>query len=238
LKKNKLSAMFKYSYFYRARLFPALITSIPMLVFFNKIIAVKYYNALKNLFDILPILTHLGLSAAVIFFCIQVNRLLAKEIFQRLYFKEEAYMPTTNYLLWKNGYYDDAIKMKVRDKIQNTFGITLLTSIEEQQNEKRARSLIATSVSQIRILLKDNKMLFQHNIEYGFWRNLIGGCLLAVIFSVIIFFYGRHNEINGLKILGTIMFIIYLLPVLLSKPIILSYGRYYGKILYEQFLSH
>jgi hypothetical protein len=229
--------MFKDVYFYRGRLFPALITSIPILVFFNKIIAVEYYNALKNVFDVLPIITHLGLSTAVIFLCVQINRLLAKEIFQRLYFKEETHMPTTNYLLWKNDFYEDSIKLKIRDKIQHRFGITLLTIAEEQQNENRARRLIATAVSQIRISLKGNKMLFQHNVEYGFWRNLIGGCVLAVIFYAITFFYGRSNGLSDLKVLGFIACTIYLLPIIFSKLIIKKYGQYYAKILYEQFLS-
>ncbi|MGN6196281.1 MAG: hypothetical protein ACTHOB_15180 [Ginsengibacter sp.] len=229
--------MFKDVYFYRARLFPALITSIPMLVYFNKIIAVKYYDALKNVVDILPLITHLGLSAAVIFLCVQINRLLAKEIFQRLYFKEETYMPTTNFLLWKDRFYDDSIKTKVREKIKDKYGITLLQPTDEQQNEDRARSLVTTAVSQIRIALKGNKMLFQHNIEYGFWRNLIGGCVLAILFSAITFFYGKSNAADDLTMLGIILFIVYLLPILFSKPIIKSYGRYYAKILYEQFLS-
>ena len=229
--------MFKDVYFYRARFFPALLTCIPMLVFFNKILVVRYYDAMKNVFEVLPIIAHLGLSAAVIFLCVQINRILAKEIFQKFYFKEESHMPTTNFLLWNNDYYDETIKVKIRDKIQSKFGITLLNLNEELQYEKRARNLIVTTVSQIRIALKGNKMLFQHNIEYGFWRNFLGGCVLAVIFSVVIFFYGYRNSIDGLKVLGIISFIFYLLPILLSKLIIQNYGRYYGKILYEQFLS-
>lgn len=229
--------MFKDVYFYRARLFPALITSIPMLVYFNKIVAVKYYDALKNVVDILPLITHLGLSAAVIFLCVQINRLLAKEIFQRFYFKEEARMPSTNYLLLENDFYDNSIKSKIRDKIQERFGIRLLNVNEEKQNENRARSLISTAVSQIRIALKGNKMLLQHNIEYGFWRNLIGGCVLAVIFSAVTFVYGKINALNDLMTIGAILFIFYLFPIIFSKIIIGNYGRYYAKILYEQFLS-
>jgi hypothetical protein len=229
--------MFKNIYFYRARLFPALITSIPMLIFLNKIIAVEYQEALKNLYDILPIITHLGLSAAIIFLCVQVNRLLAKEIFQRLYFREELNMPTTNHLLWKNNYYDVTVKKKIRDKMDEKFGIALLSSQEEEQDETKARKLIMSSVSQIRVALKGNSMLLQHNIEYGFWRNLIGGSILAVVFSVAIYFYGRQNDLNGLTTIGIILFSVYLIPILLSKTIILFYGKYYSKILYEQFLS-
>jgi hypothetical protein len=229
--------MFKNIYFYRARLFPALITSIPMLMFFNKVLAVKYHAALSNVYAILPVITHLGLSAAIIFLCIQVNRLLAKEIFQKLYFKEELFMPTTNHLLWNNNYYVDSVKIKIRDKVHSKFGMSLLNSQEEQQNENHARKLIATSVSQIRIALTGNRMLLQHNIEYGFWRNLIGGCVLAVIFSIAIYFYGKANNLSDLATIGILCFIVYLFPIILSKIIIRYFGRYYAKILYEQFLG-
>ena len=229
--------MFKNIYFYRARLFPALLTSIPLIILVNKVLDVEYQDALKNVYDVLPIIAHLGLSAAIIFLCVQVNRLLAKEIFQRFYFRDELKMPTTNHLLWKDNYYDAEVKEKIRSKMNQNFGISLLTPYEEQQDEVKARKLILTCVGQVRVVLKGNSLLLQHNIEYGFWRNLIGGCVLAVIFSAIIFLYGQYNHLNGLKTIGIILFFVYLIPIILSKPIIRYYGRYYSKILYEQFLS-
>ncbi|MGN6492893.1 MAG: hypothetical protein ACTHLE_12915 [Agriterribacter sp.] len=229
--------MFKNIYFYRARLFPALLTSIPLLILLNKVFVVEFQNALKNVFDVLPIIAHLGLSAAIVFLCVQVNRLLAKEIFQRFYFREELKMPTTNHLLWQNNYYDVTFKKKIRDKMKEKFNISLLSAREEQEDETKARKLILTGVGQIRIALKGNTMLFQHNIEYGFWRNLIGGSVLAVIFSAVISFYGQFNRVNDLTTVGIILFFIYVIPIVLSKLIISHYGRYYSKILYEQFLS-
>lgn len=229
--------MFKNIYFYRARLFPAVITSIPMLVFLNKIIAVKYSDALRNIYDVLPIIANLGLSAAVIFLCIQINRLIAKEVFQRFYFREELFMPTTNHIMVKNTFYAEPIKNSIREKIKDKFSISLMGSTDEAQNENNARKIIAAAVSQIRIVLKGNSMLLQHNIEYGFWRNLIGGSLLSVLFSITIFFYGSYYHMQDLKITGFICLIIYLIPILLSKLIINYYGKYYSKILYEQFLS-
>ncbi len=229
--------MFKNIYFYRARLFPAVLTSIPMLVLFYKVIAVKYNDALKNIYDVLPIITNLGLSTAIIFLCIQINRLIAKEIFQRFYFREELFMPTTNHIMVKNIFYAEPIKNDIRNKIKDKFSITLLDSNEEQQNENNARKVIAAAVSQIRIALKGNSMLLQHNIEYGFWRNLIGGSLLSVLFSAVILFYGNYYHLPDLKTAGLICLIIYIIPILLSKLIINYYGRYYSKILYEQFLS-
>lgn len=229
--------MFKNIYFYRARLFPALLTSIPLLIFINKIIAVKYATALKNIYDVLPLITHLGLSAAIIFLLVQINRLVAKEIFQRWYFRDELYMPTTNHLLMNNTYYPIAIKNKIRDKIAAKFQIELLQAVEEQQNSENARKLIATAVSQIRNMLRGNVMLLQHNIEYGFWRNLIGGSLIALVFSVIIIWHGYLNHFSDQITVGLICFIVFFIPIILSKKIIRYYGKYYAKILYEQFLS-
>lgn len=75
------------SYYIKARFFPTLLTVIPLLILVNVIIAPVYHNSLSQIFDILPIITNLGLSGALIFLMVQVNRLVSKEVFQRFYFK-------------------------------------------------------------------------------------------------------------------------------------------------------
>lgn len=123
------------------------------------------------------------------------------------------------------------------NKIAEKFQIHLTSADEEVADENNARKVIATAVSQIRNVLRGNTMLLQHNIEYGFWRNLIGGCLIAVMFSILIFVHGSYHNLKYQKIIAVICFIIYLLPIIFSKGIIRYYGKYYAKILYEQFLS-
>ena len=112
-----------------------------------------------------------------------------------------------------------------------------MNEVDEQQNYHSARKLIATAVSQIRNALRGNSLLLQHNIEYGFWRNLIGGSLIALFFSTIIILYGYIQDLPDQITVGLICFVVFLIPVMLSKLIIRYYGRYYTKILYEQFLS-
>lgn len=221
----------------RARLFPALLTSIPILIFANNILAVKYADALTNIYSILPAIAHLGLSAAIIFLLVQINRFVAKEVFQRLYFKDELYMPSTNYLLQNNTFYPLQIKNNIRNKIKNKFQINLVDAELEIKDENNARKIIAMAVSQIRNSLRGNSMLLQHNIEYGFWRNLIGGSLVAFIISVVIFIYGNIQHLPDQQTVGLICSIIYFLPVVFSAVIIRHYGKYYAKILYEQFIS-
>jgi hypothetical protein len=227
----------KNTYFIRARLFPALLTSIPILFFANKTLAVKYADALTNIYTILPEIAHLVLSAALIFLLVQINRLVAKEVFQRFYFKDELYMPSTNYLLQNSTFYPLQIKNNIRSKIKEKFQIDLVDVESENTDENNARRIITMAVSQIRNSLRGNTMLLQHNIEYGFWRNLIGGSLVALIISIIILIYGCTQHLSSHRSVGLICSIIYLLPVVFSSVIIRYYGKYYAKILYEQFLS-
>jgi len=225
------------TYYIQARLFPTILTVIPLLIFVNTIVATLYYDTLKAIFSVLPLITNLGLSAALLFLMVQVNRFIAKEVFQRFYFQNEICMPTTNHLLWTDTFFDNSIKEKIRSKIESKFGLTLMTDVEESADEPKSRKQIVTAVSQIRNSLRDNRLLLQHNIEYGFFRNLLGGCLIAIIFSIGTFIYGFAKDEHSLKLTGIVLMVIYVIPIIFSKPIIKRFGNYYSKILYEQFLT-
>lgn len=225
------------TYYFKARLFPTVLTSIPAIILYNRFVSSLYHEKLENIFSVLPTITDIILSSAIVFLLVQVNRFLSKEIFQRLYFKDEINMPTTNLLLKSNNELEASIKQKIEDKIKNKFGIILLSEIDESADVLRARKLIATAVSQIRNILRDNSLLLQHNIEYGFFRNLIGGSFLAFLISVIILIHSYCSCDLTTKNLGWILAIAYFLPILFSKLIIDRYGKYYAKILYEQFLT-
>ena len=59
------------------------------------------------------------------------------------------------------------------------FDITLLPEDQEKEKEEEARKKIVEAMSLIRAKVKDGRLLLQHNIEYGFVRNLIGGNEIA-----------------------------------------------------------
>lgn len=225
------------TYYFKARLFPTVLTSIPAIILYNRFVSSLYHEKLENIFSVLPTITDIILSSAIVFLLVQVNRFLSKEIFQRLYFKDEINMPTTNLLLKSNNEIEASIKQKIEDKIRNKFGIILLSGTDESADVLRARKLIVTAVSQIRNVLRDNSLLLQHNIEYGFFRNLIGGSFLAFVISVIILIHSYCSCDLTTRNLGWILAIAYSLPILFSKLIIDRYGKYYAKILYEQFLT-
>jgi len=224
-------------YYTKARLFPTILTVIPLLVLVNNLTKMHLHDSLLQINEILPWITDLGLSGALIFLMVQVNRFISKEVFQRIYFLEEIKMPTTNHLMWNDDFFEKSVKVSIYDKIKSKFNITLLIQKEAEANELNARKQIVTAVSQIRNSLRDNKLLLQHNIEYGFFRNLLGGCLLAIIFSIGIFILGLISENKDLMITSCVFVFIYLVPIFFSSPIIKRFGKYYSKVLYEQFLS-
>lgn len=224
-------------YYIKGRLMPAIISSIPILSFY-------YFGLSKNLGDYVSFLGNykwagdITISIALIYLLIQINRFISKELFQKIYFKEESEMPTTNFLLYGDGTLAKSVKNQIREKIKFVFGTDLLNESEEKQNISEAKKTIIGAVSQIRNSTRDNSMILQHNIEYGFVRNLIGGCVLAVIVSAIGLFYFYKVAPNKLSLNLNIFFIIlYLLPILFSKRIIGRYGLNYAKVLFEQFLT-
>lgn len=225
------------NYYIKARLFPAILTSIPVLVFYNIYVAETYNDDLTNIFSALPIITNTLLSSAILFLMVQINRLISKEVFQKIYFKDELEMPTTNYLLKSNTYFPPLVKRQIEDKSLSLFEIQLLSETEERADEFAAKKIIVIVVSQIRNMLRENSMLLQHNIEYGFFRNLIGGSLISFVFSVVMLIVAIFQDDDVIRNLSIAFAIFYIVPLLLSKVIIDKYGKYYAKILFEQFLS-
>lgn len=224
-------------YFIRARLFPTILTSIPIIIFINYVLNKEIYPSLDQIYTILPTLTGFGISAAIIFLSIQINRIVSKELFQKIYFKEEIEMPTTKMLLWKDSKLDKNTKSKIRQKINKDFQMKLKNEIEEISDLEESKKQIVFAVSQIRNLLRGNAFLFQHNLEYGFIRNLIGGSSMASLISAIILIYAILTKDNTLEITSIILLTIYILPIFFSKFIINKFGNYYAKTLYEQFLT-
>lgn len=224
-------------YYFRARLLPTALTCVPLFILVHSVILKNYGSTLTPILSILPILSSMGISFALVFLLTQINRVLSKEIFQRFYFKDEINMPTTDYLMWSSNHYEPAIKEKLRLKIHSMYDIELHNPTDEAADEQSSRKRILVAVSQIRNNLRENSLLFRHNIEYGFFRNLLGGCVIAIIVSILLVFYANYYQNKELFNIAIGMAIVYAIPLLLSKKILSVYGNNYAKILFEQFLS-
>lgn len=224
-------------YYIKARLFPTIICAIPLLTLYYFGFSEKVINFIDFLKGYKWV-SDVTISIAIIYFMTQINRFISKELFQKLFFKEETNMPTTNFLLHSVTFFAESTKSRLRKKIQEQFSIELLNKNQEDENELEARKTIMDAVAQIRNSTRDNHLLLQHNIEYGFTRNLIGGCAIALLISLFNLYFFNNVVANSLAFSLSLAFgSLYLLPIILSKYLLNRYGKYYAKILFEQFLK-
>ncbi len=220
-----------------SRMFPAMICVIPIMTFIWFFLTPEIIVFFKSIYSIKWI-SNLSIALICIFTLAQVNRIISKEIFEKKYFKNELNMPTTNFLLYFNAQYSDIYKKKIHNKIFKDFGIKLLKASEELDNITLARKKITEAVSHIRVEVGNGMLLAQHKIEYGFFRNLVGGSLIAFVFSIIniiLFIYIKPSNL-ALQI-SIITLFLFFIPVLFSKKIILATGNLYAKILIQEYMS-
>jgi hypothetical protein len=219
----------------QARLFPALITSPPIVVL-GKIIFTTFENNIKES-AFLPATAQVSLYLALFSLLVQLNRIVSVEISQKYLAKSELHTCPVSWLLLLNAVMDQTKKYKIRNKIKEMFGIKLLSRSKERINELKARELIFSAIAKMQTLLQGHKILLQHKIEYAFARNLIGGAAVAVILSFGLLIFGCFTDTGWIIKASIIMALVYLLPVVCSKYIIKWYGSRYTKVLFEKFLG-
>ena len=219
-----------------ARIYPSIIILLPFLIF-------TIYcdiGSLKEVFDDLlkvKIIGNITISVVLIYFLTQVNRFLGKFLFEKNMFNNELEMPTTNFLLFSNSEFSKEYKKQMRKQINKDFQIDLPDEHEEISDLENVRKRIVEAVGLIRQKVKNGRLLLQHNIEYGFARNLIGGAIIGLImsaFDIANFFNHGNNLIGGISIALTIGFGLLLL---IHKPIIKHLGNQYAKRLFQEYLQ-
>jgi hypothetical protein len=200
-------------YYFFARLLPAAITAVPFITLWLYTAGSQLTKALGTVWGASAKFFQVAPSVGIIFLMVQLVRFVSKELFQRLYFQDDLNMPTTRYL-------------------------SIPSSEEEEQDEGQARKQIAVCVGQIRNRLRGNNFLLRHNIEFGFFRNLLGGCAVSFLVSLGVLYFFRYVDPNPIAFWLTAFFgLAYALLLLVSKFVLNRFGHYYAAVLYEQYLS-
>ena len=147
-------------------------------------------------------------------------------------------MPTTNFLLFTNSEFSKAYKIRLREQIKTDFALEINSENDEQNNLLETRKQIVGAVGLIRNKVKNGQLLLQHNIEYGFIRNLIGGSVLGFIVSIfnLIYFHFISKSVFLFKV-SILTALFYLTICILSKFLINRFGQLYAKRLYQEYLT-
>lgn len=226
------------SYSLKARYAPALITIVvPVATINHFFVSEELYKYLNSMAGI-KITSNVAISAILLYFLSEVGRIVGKNIFEKILFKDESRMPTTNLLMYSDETYSHQHKKKFREKVLKDLGIELPTLEEESKNESEARKRIVEVVALIRKKLHLNSFLLQHNIEYGAMRNLVGGAVVGLILSIggIVFFHYFYVKASAVYVLLTIG-AIYAIIIVFGKVVIEFYGKNYAKILIREYLT-
>ncbi|MBP1629391.1 MAG: hypothetical protein H6Q15_284 [Bacteroidetes bacterium] len=220
----------------KARILPSIIILIPILLFFNNCKIDNIQVVFNNLLSV-KIIGNVTLSIALLFLLVQVNRYIGKYIFEKRMYKKELDMPTTIFLLYSNSEFSKEYKNRLRKQIENDFFIILPDEQLENTNLLETKKRIIEAVGLIRHKVKNGRLLLQHNIEYGFFRNFIGGSIIGLLISAfnIFYFYIINDKlifgINiGLSSLFALLFIFH-------RPIIINLGNQYAKRLFQEYLA-
>lgn len=220
----------------KARLFPAFLSIFPLILFSHFYLYQKIPQFIDSII-LTKVFSDISIIVIFLYAVMQLSRFISKKFLQDNFFKNELYFPTTEYLLHSDNKYSQEHKEKIREKITNDFGIALLGRKEEEIDQNEARKKINEAVGLIRSKVKNGRLLLQHNIEYGYIRNLLGGLIIAIPFSLFDFFFFIFQNNLPAVIISAIAFLIYF-AILMSGKAILKYHAYnYADILYNEYLA-
>ncbi len=216
----------------KARLFPALLCAIPFLALKHFLIDPYFGVSLTNkLFTV--VIGDVSLIAVLMYLLSQINRLVSKTLFE-----DKSKFPTTEMLLPSSQDVSTEFRQKIGKKVNADFQLSLPNLADEQSSVENTKTRIKEIVHLIINKVGSGRLLLQHNIEYGFARNLIGGSVVAFIVALgcnIIFGFIFENKTAYL--ISTILSICYLIPVIFSKAILDHYSKEYARILFREYLG-
>ena len=118
------------------------------------------------------------------------------------------------------------------------FNLNLPQALDEKLYPEETKIKIREIVGLIINKVKGGNLLLQHNIEYGFVRNLMGGSVVACIVSILNIILFKFVFMNKIVFVTSILtLLIYLMPIIFSKKILKHYADEYADKLFREYLG-
>jgi hypothetical protein len=216
---------------------PAILTGLPIIIlafYLSKAVAAR--ELIDYVFS-LKFFGTISMSFVFVYFYAQLIRTTAKT-FEKRYFLKKRGFPTTYFMLYSDPTYSEAFKQEFRRKVYDKFGISLIGKEGEPDNPGEATRQLNDAAKQIILLVGDGQLVGKHNEWYGFFRNLIGGCLyggLLAIASALLGVIVLHN--STLAIGSLVLTLIYAGIFLARRAILVQHAEAYARQLIAEFMS-
>jgi len=212
----------------KARVFPAIISVVPFSILKYFFID-KYFNIPLNQI----IFGDISLAIVLIYLLTQLDRFVSKT-----FFETKSDFPTDRILMPSGKEISDEYRKNITDKIKQDFNLSLPNLSDENSDIENTKIRIREIVRAIITKVRKGNLSLQHNFEYGFVRNLIGGCTIASIVSILnIFLFKVVFPNQKIFITSIIILFIYLIPVIFSRVIVRQYDEEYAHVLFREYLQ-
>lgn len=164
--------------------------------------------------SILTLIFSVAIVAILARFIMNLFRNISKVFIQNfIYGRHQLSMPTTEYMLLTSKWGSRRVKLSVRKKVREDFGVDLPTEEEELADETEARNCIVEVVGRIRAYLrtkvsfKNLKMYNKKNRRYGYVRNFMGGFIFFLLIYPILIIYSFYcARVAFFYVLGIFVF--------------------------------
>ncbi len=215
----------------KARVFPAVLCSIPFLII--KFILIDKYIPTASEKVLTFTLIDVPIWLVLVYFLTQINRFVSKSFFEN---KND--FPTQRMLMPSGKGMSQNMRSKIAERVEAEFGLPLPNLQDENADIVDTNTRIKEIVGMIINKVGRGKLLLQHNLEYGFVRNLMGGSVVASIVAladIAIFKWILPN--HTALVISIILFVCYLVPIVFSRPALKSYSQEYADKLFREYLG-
>jgi len=235
MKKTTKSLFDTYSL--HARIFPALISALPLLLLWY---FVSCFGELSKLMSYVTSFRFLGgVTFGIIFLYLyaQTTRTVSKYLEKR-YFLEGKGFPTTYLMLYSDDIFSKDYKDEYRKRATSAFGLSTPTEEEEKDNIWEAKKRLSEITKQVILDVGSGQLVLKHNIWYGFFRNLIGGSILSSLFCLLNIYIGVAVLRNPtLWASSVVLLVFYIFTLVFRKPILIQHAEAYAKQLIAEFME-
>ena len=220
-----------------ARFFPAIVTALPLFVLWYFVAELAQLRNLMNFLLSIRFLGSITFAVVFLYFYAQLIRTTGKALEKR-YFLCSRGFPTAYLMLYEDESYSTAYKDRYRRQIHADFGLALPTEAEERSDPENSRKRLGEITKHVILKVGDGTLVKKHNTWYGFWRNLIGGTIFAVVFCFGNVVLGTwYFEEPTLWIFGGTLFVPYGIVLGFHKPILFQHAEAYARQLIAEYLS-
>ncbi len=213
----------------KARIFPALLTALPLFLVKHYIINQYFSFSLTQV-----IFGDISILVVLVYLFSQINRFFSKVLFEK-----KTDFPTDKVLLPSSSALSKEYRSNLAQKIKTDFNLTLPILNDENENEQEVKIRIREIAKSIINKVRDGHLLLQHNIEYGFFRNLLGGSVVASVVSFVnIFLFLCYFKNKTLFVTSIILFFVYLFVIVFRRKPLKHFSEEYTQVLFREYLGN